>query len=181
MGDVWDVVSSVQDAADAARDAQRRKKIGFWRAAVAIVGVFWTAAGILPGIPAMMSINRWMKGKSSRPLVAMVMGLVTLALLAALLVVGLFVLLFGEDPPNTAVTVGRTGLAALAAGATLWFVGRYLFARTSVAQQPVPSTSEQVGAAAGGAPGTAAPVVTHDSGDTAATDPHPTAPAGRQS
>lgn len=171
MGDVWDVVSSVQDAADAARDAQRRKKIGFWRAAVAIVGVFWTAAGILPGIPAMMSINRWMKGRSSRPVVAMVMGLVTLALLAALLVVGLFVLLFGEDPPNTAVAVGRTGLAALAAGATLWFLGRYLFARTSVPQQPVTSTSEQVGAAAGESTGTAAPVVTESPVDAAGVDP----------
>ena len=177
MGDVWDVVSSVQDAADAAKDAQRREKIGFGRAAVAIVGVFWTAAGILPGIPAMMSINRWMKGRSSRPLVAMVMGLVTLALLAALLVIGLFVLVFGEDPPNTAVAVGRTGLAAIAAGATLWFLGRYLFACTSVPQEPVPSSSGQVGAAAGGPTGSVAPVVTEGPVDAAGAAPRPSARA----
>ena len=87
MGDAWDVVESVSDAAEAAKDAKRRKPIGFWRTMVAIGGVFWTVMGIIPGIPAMISIDRWMKGKSRRPTVAMAMGLVTAGFLAGMLVV----------------------------------------------------------------------------------------------
>lgn len=134
MTDIFDiaqVVSDTKDLVDTGADAQRRKPIGFWRAMIAIgAGALWIVPGIIPGIPVMISANRWMKGKSSRPLVAMICGFITVVFLAFWIVSMLLALavesVVGHAVGATAgyVLVGIGGAVGLAVA---WFVGRYLF------------------------------------------------------
>lgn len=155
MADIFDiaqVVSDTKDLVDTGADAQRRKPIGFWRAMIAIgAGALWIVPGIIPGIPVMISANRWMKGKSRRPLVAMIFGFIAVVFLAftfVYLLLGMAVEAvqghgIGNGSPvgyALAVLAGAPGLAVA------WFVGRYLF--SPYAPKPAPQDDPEIQTAA---------------------------------
>ena len=136
MTDIFDiaqVVSDTKDLVDTGADARRRKPIGFWRAAIAIgAGALWIVPGIVLGIPVMISANRWMKGKSRRPLVAMIFGYIAVVVLAftfVYLLLGTAVeAVLGHGIGNGSAAAYALAAVAGAAGLTVaWIVGRYLF------------------------------------------------------
>lgn len=151
MTDIFDiaqVVRDTKDLVDTGADAQRRKPIGFWRAMIAIgAGALWIVPGIIPGIPVMISANRWMKGKSRRPLVAMICGFIAVVFLAFAFVY----LLFGAAveavqghgiADGSAAAYALAVLAGAAGLAVAWFVGRYLF--SPYEPRPVPQDGTEI-------------------------------------
>jgi hypothetical protein len=135
MPDIWDavdVVSEVTDAAATGREAMGRSPMGFWRAMVAMVGgASWLMAGILPGIPAVMSVNRWMKGKSKRPTVAMACGVVTIALFVGAVVNLPFAAFGSVDEVGPVLAWARWITSGAAVLVVAWFLARHLFGSTS--------------------------------------------------
>jgi hypothetical protein len=121
--DAAQAVSDVQGAVEAAR---KRQPIGFIRAFIALfmgtIGIFFF---VVPGLVAMWSFERWMNGRSERPVAAMAVGLVvTGAILYLILLVPLAVL----DPSAASTFSTPWIIVDLAVTLVLTFqLGRYVF------------------------------------------------------
>ena len=121
-----DAAQAVSDVKGAVEAGRKRRPIGFVRASIALfmgtTGIFFF---VVPGLVAMWSFERWMNGRSERPVAAMAVGLVvTAAMLYLILLIPLAVV-----DPSAANAIG-TPWTVVALAVTLVLtvqLGRYLF------------------------------------------------------